>query len=81
VLDALCFLRAERYLSPRTDLPWTDTLTIEFANAVGQKQKILIGRSREAKPGEEVEIVYDAHRAVAKDQDLHARLVKILSGP
>jgi hypothetical protein len=83
VLDALCFLRAERYLAPRVpdSAPWDDPVRVEFTNPVGQKQTIHIGRSREAQPGQEVEVIYDKLRAVAKDQGLHERLLKILRGP
>jgi hypothetical protein len=81
VLDALCFLRATRYLAPRVDPPWDEPVTVEFTAPAHQKQRILIGRSREAQPGQEVEVIYDKLRAVAHDQDLHARLLKILRGP
>jgi len=79
VLDALCFLRAERYLPPRVDPEWDDPVTVEFTDAFGKKQTIQIGRAREG--DKKVEVIYDKLRAVAKDQDLHARLLKVLGPP
>ncbi|MBK7644004.1 MAG: DUF4340 domain-containing protein [Planctomycetes bacterium] len=83
VLDSLCFLRAARYLAPRipSDAPWDDPVKVEFENDFNQKQTIWVGRSREGEQGEEVEIVYDKSRAVAKDQKLHEHLLAILGKP
>lgn len=78
VLDALCFLRAARYLAPRVDPPWDDPVTVKFTSPYGKELVIGVGRSREGKPGEEVEVSFDKLRAVAKDQGLHARLLEIL---
>jgi hypothetical protein len=79
VLDALCFLRAEKYLEPLVDPPWDELVTVKFTDPYGKERKILVGRSREGeKP---VELIYDKLRAVAHDQQLHARLLKILEGP
>jgi len=79
VLDALCFLRAERYLPPRVDPDWDEPVTVEFTDAFAKKQTIELGRAREG--DRKVEVIYDKLRAVAKDQDLHARLLKILRAP
>ncbi len=81
VLDALCFLRASHYLSPQVDPPWDDKVTVKFTTVAGKEAQIEIGRSREAKAGEEVEVIFDSHRAVAQDQKLHERLLAILRGP
>ncbi len=83
VLDALCFLRAERYLTPLTPdhAPWDQALTVEFADPLGNIQAIHIGRSRQAaRPEEAVEVIFDGHRAVAHDQTLHAKLLELLRG-
>jgi hypothetical protein len=81
VLDALCFLGAARYLTPRVELEGDDVVTVEFRDAVGNPQQIQVGRAPQGKPGEEIEVLYDGRHAVAKDQGLHERLLRILAGP
>jgi Domain of unknown function (DUF4340) len=78
VLDALCFLRAEKYLAGLVDPPWDEPVTVKFTDPYGKERKILVGRSREGE--KQVELIYDKLRAVAHDQELHARLLKILEG-
>ncbi len=81
VLDSLCFLRAAHHLSPLIDPPWDERVSVKFTSLTGKESRIEVGRAREAKAGEEVELMFDDHRAVAQDQKLHERLLEILRGP
>jgi hypothetical protein len=81
VLDSLCFLRATRALTPNIDPPWDDKVTVKFTNPAGKELVVEIGRARGAQAGEEVEVIFDGHRAVAQDQQLHERLLAILRAP
>ena len=80
VLDSLCFLRASKHLPLRTveDAGWEQTMRVMFKDPLQIQKVIWLGVSRETK---EVEVIYDGQRGVAKDQGLHARLLKILDGP
>lgn len=79
VLDTLMILRATRRLPEGAPPPLVDPVEIEVRDLAGGKTVFTIGRVPDAPEGERVQVEREGRRSVLKDQDVHARLLKILS--
>jgi Domain of unknown function (DUF4340) len=78
VLDTLLILRATKHLPEGPQVPLAEPIEIEIRNMNGTKTTYTIGRAPDAPDGERVLVERDGRRAIVKDQDVHARLLKIL---
>lgn len=79
VLDELMIVRATKHLGTEEAGKLADPIEVEVTSTTGLKVKYVVGIAEGAADADRVQVEFEGRRAVLKDQDLHARLVAILT--
>jgi len=78
VLDALMIVRAAKHVAPEATPTLEDPIAVEVTSSRGDKVQYWVGLAEGAAEGERVQVQHEGRRAVAKDQELHTKLARIL---